>query len=1249
MRLIAPIWRNRLRRTDDRDLNPASCGDTIRTIPMKRILVAIQLAAFCVSLLTAAEWQPITVPGSWEDKGPASAKNFDGVVWYRTWVKVHDSFFTKHDRNLFEESVGVNIRDLADAHEIYVNGVKIGAGGQFPPDFRSGRADVHRHKVPVGTLRKGEWNEIAVRVYNRSGPGGFLGEAPFIMNYFMECVMAGVWEFSLGDGYTPGGALTAKPGASAFDSFRESNRILGRSAQNVTGPKLSPSDSFAKLKSAADLKVDLLLSEPLVAQPTHMSFDERGRLWVAQYRQYPYPAGVNMVSRDKYYRSHYDRVPPPPPNHDRGADIISIHEDTDGDGIFDRHKVFQDGLNMANAVVRSRGGVWVMNTPYLLFYPDKNFDDIPDGPPVVHLQGFGLEDTHSVANGLVQGADGWLYGCQGSTTSSRVTRAGMDPPDTEGVYFEGCMVWRYHPETREYEIFAEGSGNTFGLEMDAQGRLYSGHNGGDTRGWHYVQGGFYQMQGVDPGKFGPPRNPYAFGDLPKIRTLTTVRRFSHFLTLVEGTGMPAKYQGHIFAIDPLHNEVLDAERIVLGSTFETRDVSRPMWSEDVAFRPLFIVNAPDGSLFVSDMYEFYIAHGQHYQSQIDPTTGRIYRLRGAEAVLDRDTNLEKKSTDELVALLSHPNKWHRHTAVTVLGERKDRSAIPKLQRLLAENRDLGALTALWTLHQMGALDDATIRSAFSHPHAPVRMWAVRLLGDAYGINRGLGLPGIAATKMAARSVPPLTDAYGGNRGLSGKRRAKEATDLPPDMMAALADLVRREANAEVRSQLTSTARRLGNAQAMTLVPLLASHDEDVSDPYIPLLAWWILEAHLSVNAGAVVDVFKTAALWDRPMVQRALLPRLMRRFALEGRRQDLLVCAQLLRMAPSQAQTAPLMEGFQEAYRGRPMVGLPDELLQALAATGQSPLISRVRQGDAAAVKEALAMVGDPKVKAADRIFYVRVFGEVRIESAVPALLAVASGMEPEALRKAALVSLMAYDQPGIGAAAAGLLAKTTGEVRTATLSLLASRAQWSVNLLNAVQAGKLAAGSVSADIVDRIRAHENRIVTDLAAKVFPAAVVAAGPDWNRRIAEVEAKLKQGTGNPYQGEAIFSERCANCHKLFFKGGKIGPELTNYQRDNLSTMLLSIINPNAEIREGYQYYMVETNDGRSLSGFLVERDTQIVVLRGLEGEDITLRAAEIKGLRPMGRSLMPEGLLENLTDQQLRDLFAYLRISQPITR
>lgn len=1191
---------------------------------MRRCLLPL-LSSWALSAvaLSAAEWKTAKVPGAWEEKGPAEARTYDGVAWYRTWVKVHDTFFNKHDRNLFEESVSVNIRDLADAHEVYVNGKKIGEGGAFPPAFKSGRNDVHRHKVPVGTLRKGEWNELAIRVYNQKGPGGFLGEAPFIMNYFMECVMEGTWEFQMADGYQPGPALTTKPTTSAFDDFRESNRVLGRSAAWVTGPKLSPEESFAKMKSADDLKVDLLLSEPLVAQPTHMSFDERGRLWVAQYRQYPYPAGVNMVSRDKYYRSHYDRVPPAPPNHDRGADIISIHEDTNGDGIFDKHKVFQDGLNMANAMVRGKGGVWVMNTPYLMFYPDRNFDDIPDGPPEVHLQGFGLEDTHSVANGLVWGPDGWLYGCQGSTTSSRVTRPRMDPPDTEGVYFEGCMVWRYHPETREYDIFAEGSGNTFGLELDAQGRLFSGTNGGETRGWHYVQGGFYLMQGVDPGKFGPPRNPHAFGDLPKMLTQTTVRRFSHFFAMAEGTAMPARYQGHLFSIDPLHNEVIDSERYVRGSTFETKDVGRPMWSEDVAFRPLFIVNAPDGSLFVSDMYEFYIAHGQHYQSQIDPSTGRIYRLSGKSSPREKDTNLEKKNTDQLIALLGHSNKWHRHTAARLLGERADPQATPKLKATLAADKELGALNALWALQQSGRLDDATIERTFRHAYPAARRWAVRLLGDRYGINRGLGLPGMGARK--------------------------EATALPAPLRDALLELTRRETNAEVRSQIASTARRLTTDQALALTSLLAGHDVDAKDPYIPLLIWWILEAHLDVNREAVVALFAAPALWDRPLMQQHILPRMMRRFSADGLRQDLLVCARLLKMAPSPEHAAYLMNGFAEAYRGRPMIGLPDELLQAMASAGQSPLILRVRQGDAAAIKEALLTVKDPKAKVEDRIFYARAFGEVKTEGAVPALLAIAGAEGPVALRKAALIALMSYDQSDIGVWAANLLPQTKGDVRTATLALAASRANWSRGLLQAVEQGKVAVTDIPPTIVDRIRAHQARDVATMVARIFPLAVSAESSKLSERIHEVEAALKQGTGDPYKGEALYMERCASCHKLFFKGGRVGPELTNYQRDNLSTMLLSIINPNAEIREGYQYYIVETNDGRSLSGFLVERESQILVLRGLEGEDITLQQSEVKTLRPMGRSLMPEGLLDGLDSKQLRDFFAYMRISQPITR
>jgi putative membrane-bound dehydrogenase-like protein len=1152
-------------------------------------------------------WRTVPVPG------PRKAEEAAADGWYRAWVKVDDAFFQKHDRNLFEESVGVNLRGLAGSHEVWVNGKKIGTGA-------AGDA-LHRHKVPVGTLRKGEWNEVAIRVQTpaAAAPGGFLAEAPFIMNYFLECVFEGEWEYRTGPDYQPGGARAEKPVRAAFSKFRESNRVLGRTEQ-VHGPKLPPPESAAKLQPGREFAADLLLHEPLIAQPFHFSFDERGRLWVAQSRQYPYPAGLTMISRDKYYRAHYDKVPPPPPNHDRGADIISIHESSKGDGVYDRHKVFVDGLNMANAAVRGAGGVWVMHTPYLLFYPDANGDDVPDGPPEVRLAGFGFEDTHSTANGLVWGPDGWLYGGQGSTTSCRVVRPGTDPPHAPGVAFEGCMVWRYHPRSRAFEIFAEGSGNTFGLEVDAQGRLYSGHNGGGTRGWHYVQGGFYRMQGVDPGKFGPPRNPYAFGELPFMATSDKAVRFTHFGAFAEGTAIPSKFAGLLFALDPLHNVVLTSVRTRKGATFETSDRESALRSSDTAFRPVYIANAPDGSLFVADMYEFYIAHGQHYQNQIDPTTGRIYRLRGKDAVLETDLDLGSKSSAQLVALLGHPNKWHRHTAVRLLGERKDATVTAALKKALAEDSGLGALAALWALHQSAGLDDATALVALAHPYAPVRSWAVRLLGDEHGLNRNLGA------------------------GRHGKADGR----APGPVFDALLARAQIESDPEVLSQVASTARRLDAEQALPLVSAVLGHDELAADPYVPLLCWWVFEAHIPAANERIVALFKTAALWDKPMAAEHLLPRLARRYAVEGKRLDLLLCARLFNDAPAARHAARLLVGLEEAFRGRPLTSLPDELLAGIRRSGPPPLNFRLRQGEPDAVAEAVRRLQDPKAKAEERLLFARTFGELREPSAAPALLEVATGPAPDDLRRAALVSLSSYDDEAIGGKVAALLPTLSGDARTAAFTLLASRAKWSGRLLDAVQSGRIKVADVPDDVATRLRASEDKATAELAERVLPASV-SVGADVQKRIDEIGAILKKGAGNPYAGEATFTARCAQCHKLFFKGGSVGPDLTSYQRDNLGTMLLSIVNPSAEIREGFQYYLVATQDDRVLSGFFVDRDNQVTVLRGLDGENITLRAAQIRAIKPAGKSLMPAGLLDGLSDEQLRDFFAYLRISQPITK
>ena len=1168
---------------------------------------------------TVDPWRPVAVPGPIPEEAASPWRA------YRAWFKPHDSFFTPHERNLFAESVTLNLRGFSGAHEVFVNGVPVGRGGKLPPDYQDGVAGNHRHKIPPGLLKQGRWNPVVIRAYHPQGRGGFQGEAPFVMDYFNEAILEGGWEWRpLAEGGVPdaGEPRPERPDRAAFDQYHESHRVLGEAQQFVHGPRKTPAETLALMKPAADLRVDLLLHEPEVAQPTHFSFDARGRLWVAQYRQYPYPAGSRMLSRDKYYRAQYDRVPEPPPRHVPGRDRITVHEDTDGDGLPDRHTVFVDGLNMANAVLPGRGGVWVMNTPYLLFFPDANGDDVPDGPPVVHLAGFGLEDTHSVANGLVWGPDGWIYGGQGSTTTSRVVRPGLDPEGAPGVHFEGCMVWRYHPTSREYELFAEGSGNVFGLELDGEGRLFSGHNGSETRGWHYQQGGYYLKQGADPGKFGPPRNPYTFGQLPWMAPAAPFQRFTHILSVVEGSALPPSRQGQLFWLDPLHNVVLATDRHRIGSTFGTRDLGPVLQCGDEAFRPVYLANAPDGSICIADFYEHYIAHGQHYQSQIDPTTGRLFRLRGADQPLEKDVRLDNKSPEALLAALTHSNRWHRLMAARVLAERisdarggrSGRSGSELLDRLKVRVvADDAPIAALWALHQAGALDESLAFKLIEHPSALIREWSVRLMGDARHIGR------------------PLLEAW--------------------------VHRIPRETEVRVRAQLAASARRLPASQALPLLTALLAHDEDVADPCVPLLCWWVVESHWPSDRAAILDLWKTDAAWKRPLAKAAVLPRLMRRCAVQGRRQDLLDAAWLLDRAPDSASVAALMSGFEEAFRGRDASALPEELVRALVRRAKASLALRLRQRDPAALPEALDRLKAPAVSVPEKVALLKTLVEVRAPGLRAILLGwLADAGAPVPIRQAALSGLALEDDPALATTGLRLLPGASAEFRNSVLGFLASRPAWSLALMDAVDRGEVPRTSIPPEWVERLGRSPEAALRQRVSVAWPSLAVSPSGSGSApkaevaaRIRQLEAILRKAPGNPYSGESLFQQRCAACHRLFFKGGSVGPDLTSYQRDHLGTLLTSILDPSAEIREGYAAVEVETRDGRVLSGFLTDRDERTTTLRGLDGQDQVLPAAEVLAVRPTGRSLMPEGLLDGLTDGQLRDFFAFLRSSQPFTR
>jgi putative heme-binding domain-containing protein len=998
-------------------------------------------------------------------------------------------------------------------------------------------------------------------------------------------------------------ALDRSPLASA-ETKEAGTKVGGAAAETRSpfdrgqGPR-PPRAVLASFKIPDDLQLDLILSEPIVRQPVSISFDERGRLWVVQYLQYPYPAGLKMVSHDGVWRAVYDKVPPPPPHHFRGKDKITIHEDTDGDGVFDRHKTFLDGLNIVTSVARGRGGVWVLNPPYLLFYPDRDNDDVPDGDPEVHLQGFGLEDTHSVVNSLQWGPDGWLYAAQGSTVTGHVTRPGLDA-GKEPVHSMGQLIWRYHPETHRYEVFAEGGGNAFGVEIDAKGRIYSGHNGGDTRGFHYVQGGYYQ-KGFN--KHGPLSNPYGFGYFPAMKH-NRVPRFTHTFVIFEADALPTRYHGTLFGVAPLLNHVVMSQMRPDGSSVQTRDIGLLVSTDDSWFRPVDIKVGPDGAVYIADWYDRQINHYRNHEGQIEPGDGRIYRLRAHNAgFAAKPSDLSSLSTPELVKRLSDPNKWTRQTASRLIGDRKDSTIVPELKQLVMRETGQIALEGLWALNLAGGLDEATALKTLDHADSYVRLWTARLLCDRSHVS--------------------------------------------PSVSSALARRAALETDVEVRNQLACSARRLPARDSLPIVRALLAWSDDARDIQLPLLLWWALEANVATDPEAVLALFQDRGTWDLPLVRVTITERLMRRFAAAGSRQDLANCARLLAMAPGPDHIKRLMAGFEAAVAGRTVTGLPSELAEALARYSGQSLTLGLRQGKPEALSKALHELSNDRADRAKQLELLQVLGEVRRPACVPVVLRLACQSPDNALRSAALGTLTGYDDPAIPDEVIKSYTNMSDDVQASAQGLLVTRRAWAARFLEAIDGHVIDSRTVPREVTEKLLLLGDMRINVMATRLFGPIKPATSIELYGQINRLAALIRAGSGIPKPGKQIFDKQCARCHALFGKGGNVGPDLTTYRRDDLETMLLNIVNPSAVIREGYVSSIISLTDGRVLSGVVVEQDQNVVVMRNSDGKDFVLARADIDAIRPGSSSIMPEGFLRDLSDQQVRDLFAYLRSTQPL--
>ncbi len=979
----------------------------------------------------------------------------------------------------------------------------------------------------------------------------------------------------------------------------------------VTAQGLSPEQSLQQLRAAGGFRVELVAAEPLVRQPVAMEFDDRGRLWVIQYLQYPNPEGLQRVQVDRYSRTRYDRVPDPPPRGPRGADRITILQDSDGDGRMDAGRDFVSGLNLATGLAFGHGGVYVLQVPYLLFYADRDRDDVPDGDPEVLLSGFGMEDAHSVANSLTWGPDGWLYGCQGSTVTASI----------RGIEFQQG-VWRYHPVTQAFELFCEGGGNTWGLDFDRQGRLFYSTNYGGYVLVHGLQGAYYVKSF---GKHGALHNPHAYGYFEHAAHQNF--RGGHVTVggiVYEEAQFPTALRGRYLAGDLLGHGVYWHTIQNAGSTVSTAHGGELLTSGDPWFAPTDVTVGPDGGVYVSDWHDARTAHPDP-DADWDRSNGRIYRLVYGAGERSAVPDFAALTSEQLWKLHGDERQWYVRRARRELARRVTAGG------LSADLRDLGerfrqasltsveeseALESLWSLHVLGGFDEVTATQLLSSPHASVRGWAVRLLGDT----------GEVSESLAHR----------------------------------LDEFAEQESEVQVLQQVAATARRLPAEVAVPMINANINRDDHGDDLCLPLMWWWAVEQHSVSGRAEVLRRFVRPTLWNSRLGRDVLLPRLIRRYAAEGTAAGVDSVVTLLRAAPGVQQRrglwSAIVAGWQE--RGGELAGggsLTSESLRGHAIAELLLADWRSEPADVTLLRAGILLgLSEPRVWAERVAFSADTPVEQRVR-----LLEVLVLLHDERLAGPSLALVKSDAADVVRAAALRVLANSAadegvadelielqrkfpeGGLNSQLRDVLLSRPIWAKRWLQAVDGGRIPAAWTSLEQIRRVALFADAELDGLVAKHWGRLHGVTREDRLAEVRRLNNDLRAGTGDGVAGRELFRRHCAACHQLSGEGGRVGPDLTTANRQDRDFLLISLVDPSSVIRREYVSVVVQTRSGRVLTGLPISRSESLLVLADSKGERQEIATAEIEELSESGVSLMPEDLYRQLKPQQLRDLFAYL--------
>lgn len=1027
-----------------------------------------------------------------------------------------------------------------------------------------------------------------------------------------------------------GEGLAAKTNGQAAETNGQAARTNGQgdfpvplNTEKADRPLTSAADALEGMTLPDGFSVSLFASEPDINQPIALATDDRGRLWVAE----------NYTYAER--STNFD---------DRMRDRIVILEDKDNDGEFDQRTVFWDQGRRLTSVEIGYGGVWVLDAPHLLFIPDRDGDDIPDGEPVVMLDGWNDDAVrHNIVNGLRWGPDGWLYGRHGIMATSLVGRPGATPDQRRSL---NCCVWRFHPTEHTFDVVCEGTTNSWGMDWNSDGELFFintviGHL------WHAVPGAYFRRM------YGEHFNPHvyevieqtadhfhwdtteAWSDLKKIGITKTTDEagggHAHSGMVIVPPGLWGdEYDHSVLAIN-LHGQRINRDRLVrAGATYVGQHADDFLRSSDSWFRGVELHFGPNGVLYIADWSDV----GEcHENDGVHRTSGRIYRVARSDSSRQDSTaaDLSQKSLhDLLVSCRRSKDPWVVRHSLRLLAERlsltdTDLARLPKkdaqevqtsLGRWLrsADGDDSGKQMALKMLRKKyagvtvneilmanaaGLATHEHLVALLSMPVEHVKVWAIRLLTD---------------------------------------QRCFE-----PDVLAAFDRLATEDESGLVLTYLCAALQKMPHGYRWPLATALGRRKEFASDRVFPLMLWYGIEPAITAHPEAAV---RMAGSCQIPKVREFIARRAAGELERQPEAIELLIAEADLQRN-NESLTLDILRGMNAALRGWRTAPEPTSWSDFAKARSNSSHeeIRRLNRelsvvfGDGRALDELKKLARNNSVSLEERRSAIRALVLARDESIVPYLQNLLANRD---LAKDAIHGLAAFgndETPGL------LVSKFGGfrnEARREAINTLVSRPAFAAVLLDAVERSAIDRDEVSAFQLRQMQSYGDDTISHRVGQLWPE-LEQQSREKADRIAELRSLLDADTlseADTSRGRWLFSKSCANCHTLFGEGKKIAPDLTGAQRNNLNYLLENIVDPSATVSKNFQMRIVLLEDGRVFNGVPLAQTEKTITIQTAT-DQVVVQRDEIEAMRDSNLSMMPENLLKILSQDEIRDLIGYL--------